>query len=221
MPNWTYCMLEAPKAVIEKYLSKDEDGDLYFDFNKVIPRPDIYQDPDMSEGGDTTLCLYWYLSARGKISPREIFIRFGNIFSNDEWYFNDPVMIERILRDCNNHSEEYYRRGEKYFTAYKSYGYRSWYTWSIDNWGTKWNACETHVSYDDNDFGVVHFDTAWSYPEPIIDKIFEDNPNCVINFSWYDEDYNGHHGIGRNEHGVWTRWEDWDPEVFEDTDNEG
>ena len=42
------------------------------------------------------------------------------------------------------------------------YKFPDWYDWSYANWGTKWNACEPYWS--DN---VVHFDTAWSDPEPI------------------------------------------------------
>lgn len=49
-----------------------------------------------------------------------------------------------------------------------------WYTWNGENWGTKWNACNTR------DFNRVapeqvnfRFDTAWCAPSPIFDAIKE------------------------------------------------
>lgn len=52
-------------------------------------------------------------------------------------------------------------------------GYNSGgYEWCINNWGTKWNACEVSVQGKPKD-GVLYygFDTAWSPPEPIIKKL--------------------------------------------------
>lgn len=37
-----------------------------------------------------------------------------------------------------------------------------WYDWSIEHWGTKWDACEPYV---DTANSAVYFDTAWSAPE--------------------------------------------------------
>lgn len=39
--------------------------------------------------------------------------------------------------------------------------------WGIDNWGTKWDACEATLEYDESDKQVAtwHFQTAWSPPE--------------------------------------------------------
>jgi hypothetical protein len=44
-------------------------------------------------------------------------------------------------------------------------GYSNWYEWSIDNWGTKWDACEPEVHI----FGaqiLIDFNTAWGRPSP-------------------------------------------------------
>ena len=42
-------------------------------------------------------------------------------------------------------------------------GFKSWYDWSVANWGTKWNSCDC----DFNEYGVS-FNTAWSPPIPVI-----------------------------------------------------
>jgi hypothetical protein len=39
----------------------------------------------------------------------------------------------------------------------------NWYDWSVENWGTKWNSYEGHVT----DEGIG-FSTAWTPPAPII-----------------------------------------------------
>ena len=44
-----------------------------------------------------------------------------------------------------------------------------WYTWSVANWGTKWQAYDHRVPELSADGGQVQyvFLTAWAYPEPI------------------------------------------------------
>ena len=61
-----------------------------------------------------------------------------------------------------------------------------WYHWNIQNWGTKWDACNVEIDYADESQIEISFDTAWSPPEPIcarLREMFED-----IHISWfYDE----------------------------------
>lgn len=39
--------------------------------------------------------------------------------------------------------------------AYEETGYKDWYDWSVANWGTKWNACETRIVRRDH--GRIEF----------------------------------------------------------------
>ncbi len=45
-----------------------------------------------------------------------------------------------------------------------------WYSWRVENWGTKWDGYEGRFNYDQNAFS---FCTAWSPPLPIIKKLAE------------------------------------------------
>jgi len=54
----------------------------------------------------------------------------------------------------------------------KKYGSANWYDWSVDNWGTKWNAYS-----EEEDEGERVFQTAWSPPEGIFNKLLEKFPN--------------------------------------------
>ena len=68
-------------------------------------------------------------------------------------------------------------------------GYNSGgYDWCIANWGTKWNACEAYT-----DDGYSSFDTAWSPPLPVIEKLSKMFPTlrCVIRFEEGGMDFSG------------------------------
>ena len=182
MPNWTFCVLDAPADVLKKYISVDSNGEKRFDFNLVIPRPEVYDDPDLVAGG-----LQWEAIAFYK----------GRLSDEDR---------QRIMKYKDVSFENLYKIGRKYVEAYEKYGYYNWYDWSSDNWGTKWNGCDCYI---DEDNGYAEFNTAWCYPEPVINKIFEDNPGCRIRFEWHDEDYDGNHEILRDEDGEFHYSTEW------------
>lgn len=48
------------------------------------------------------------------------------------------------------------------------YGQTDWYSWSVENWGTKWNAIGIDIENDEN---VFTFDTAWSPPDHWFDAL--------------------------------------------------
>ena len=68
------------------------------------------------------------------------------------------------------------------------YNTTSGYDWTTTNWGTKWNAY--HI--EDEGSNSMSFDTAWSHPLPIIEKISEMFPEITIKVLYADED------LGRN-----------------------
>ena len=60
-----------------------------------------------------------------------------------------------------------------------------WYHWCIENWGTKWDICDKSVDYDEECLELT-FNTAWSPPEGIVEKLREKYPD--LSFScFYDE----------------------------------
>jgi Ferredoxin-like domain in Api92-like protein len=52
----------------------------------------------------------------------------------------------------------------------------NWYTWNVNNWGCKWDANEDSGTFEANN-GIatlwIAFDTPWSPPQPIMDKLVE------------------------------------------------
>lgn len=67
-------------------------------------------------------------------------------------------------------------------------GARSWYDWSFEHWGTKWNACHPETTEADPDYAVIEFQTAWDAPEPIYHKLAELFPGLTLYFGWRHED---------------------------------
>jgi len=53
----------------------------------------------------------------------------------------------------------------------EEHGRNNWYDWSWDNWGTKWNSCQTQATRLDDTKAFFIFDTAWSPPVPIYEAL--------------------------------------------------
>ena len=71
------------------------------------------------------------------------------------------------------------------------YGSDNWYNWSINKWGTKWNAYNTLEARLNPKMtrATFLFHTAWSTPAPVIQKLSEMFPDVKIK-TWYaDEDF--------------------------------
>jgi hypothetical protein len=60
--------------------------------------------------------------------------------------------------------------------------------WAIEHWGTSWNACHFHVTGpDEPDRYECMFDTAWSPPVPIWEKMGEMFPALDFTLSGHEE----------------------------------
>jgi hypothetical protein len=62
-----------------------------------------------------------------------------------------------------------------------------WYEWRIENWGTKWNPENSTVDRTSDTTMTAWFDTAWSPPIPIIQKLSELFPTLEIMIEFEEE----------------------------------
>ena len=84
------------------------------------------------------------------------------------------------------------------------YGYKNWYDWCVNNWGTKWNAGGDNdamqVDYDEDvgnqGIALFQFDTAWAPPLGVLEKLMETHPELSIECRYHEP------GVGF--FGVWT-----------------
>ncbi len=80
--------------------------------------------------------------------------------------------------------------GRQAFENLEKYGCATWYDWCVQNWGTKWNACNCALSGEKN--SVLVFLTAWDSVPKLMKMVSERCPEQKMLYRWADED------IGRN-----------------------
>lgn len=90
---------------------------------------------------------------------------------------------------------EYIYRGSIGSKEQELYGKNNWYDWSIENWGTKWNSCDTE------EWGCgFTFWTASSPCSPVIEELAKMFPDACFEYS-YEESGLGFCGEERYEKG--------------------
>lgn len=79
-------------------------------------------------------------------------------------------------------------KGDLGTTEREMYGKNNWYDWSITRWGCKWDAYgyEDGTDYSQNE--NLWFQTAWSAPHPVLEKLSEMYPDIALIHEWADED---------------------------------
>ena len=82
--------------------------------------------------------------------------------------------------------------GELYLSNQKQYGYSTWYEWSINTWGTKWNAYNQKFEEPN----ILWFDTAWNSVTSLIGKLSEKFPNVEFSYAYADEYLGSNNGKG-------------------------
>lgn len=140
-------------------------------YNKEFTRfPDFETIVPMPEGMD--------ISSGSWITPLE------NRFDANKGF---KAHIDEIKKYCNGNEGKINEVLENLFQGIRNYidhGHASWYSWSIENWGTKWNASECSRPAHN----VFEFETAWSGVKELIKKMAEEFPGLEITYKWSDED---------------------------------
>ena len=169
MPNWCTVIIKAKAKEeflkIKEMLLNNEN----VDFNKIIPMPkeldilcqdvpkgfSIRQQREIKEKANAQY--------NNKISQEEFLQNTLKELKKDEEIKSIIEDKEQMFMD-KNMTEEY----SKGIFNEKRYGYKDWYEWSTKNWGTKWNADQTIINENKM---LISFDTAWTPPSPILEKI--------------------------------------------------
>ena len=71
-------------------------------------------------------------------------------------------------------------------------GEKNWYDWSVNHWGTKWNAYGSDYLPKVDDSLV--FQTAWSAVPNVIQELSSRYPDVVMEYGWADEDFGSNTG---------------------------
>lgn len=171
MPNWVsniITMSSENNGRVQEVLNflKSKRGAV--DFNKICPMPKSL-DVESSSISDSG---YEYVRH----------IRQGGEESDFKW---------RCYIDTDEKREEAKRLGEILWNNEQQYGCRTWYTWCIQHWGTKWNACDAIAG--DN---YVKFDTAWAAVPDLVRRLSNRFPDVRFDYMFADEDWGCNTGEG-------------------------
>lgn len=87
--------------------------------------------------------------------------------------------------------------------ALRETGYADWYSWSVDNWGVKWDVSDVTVDESAIDKGslTIDFSTAWGSPDAWFAKVVERFPMLALNLYVgepgmdFHVEWEGHNGV--------------------------
>lgn len=177
MPNHVTNKIVITSTNAQEALNFMKGSDREFDFNQIIPMPESL---NIESGTLTDAALAFYLTdgLTKAISPAQI-----------KKYFNDGYFsiasedaerainsAKRCLDNGQQTTEQLLEIGKKVVSNVETYNCQTWYEWSPQNWGTKWNAYEVTVSENE-----VVFDTAWNSPTPVLEAwISKFNLSCTV-----------------------------------------
>lgn len=218
IPNWTTNRIICKKELGDKILAKTDDS-YSFDFNTLIKMPKDLEIESGSNGEDGL--MYLYLKSKNKKEKDLI----NSAYKNCNEFFNNINNESRYKRIKSNlkafenkdNFQEIINLGKKYLSNYKKYGYCNWYKWCINNWGTKWNVendCNVDYNPETKEYTIT-FDTAWSCPIHILEKYSELCEDGELNWMYYDEDYDGHIFVTKDDGQLTFRKEYYDMDFDE------
>lgn len=155
---------------------RGEEEDSLIDFNKIIPQPDSL---GITSGSKTdfgiAVLLFKEKGDSSKLIPilKYPWVKAENIKTIEQLV---DFLIESGSADLEH--------GRIALENLEKYGHQDWYSWSIENWGTKWNSYSAREEED-----KIIFVTAWNTPIPVIQKLSEMFPDIKITLQFADEDF--------------------------------
>jgi hypothetical protein len=185
MPNHVTNKIEITSANAKEALEFMQSTERQFDFNKIIPMPETL---NVESGTITDATLAYALTdgLKSELTDEQVekYFEDGWISTKAEDAKNSLNAAKRILENSHSTAENLMSLGKQIISNIDTYGFKTWYQWSIPNWGTKWNAYDIEVSEN-----TVSFDTAWNSPKPVLAAwISKFNLDCVVKA--FDEGHN-------------------------------
>lgn len=176
----------------------EDEWNQFPDFNKIIPMPEGL---DITDSSSTTT---WVKILFGLIDFKSAFASRSNNMG-EEWINNgfDSIMnqmeassaLKLILGEygitVKDMSDKDFDNLIQGIRNQRDYGYITWYDWSNDYWGTKWNSYQCEKINDT----TYEFQTAWSNVSKLMDKIADQLPQIKFTYKWSDEDTGCNCGI--------------------------
>lgn len=190
MPNWVENVITAPNIdKLDIYRIDDYDNKV-IDFNKIIPMP---QSLNVTSGSSNDTDIMSYLTQKGSLNindldPKSQAILTTNVHNmfHSDWL---NIVYSRVCNLTPQEKQASYESGKILVDNINKYGSATWYEWSINTWGTKWNAHSGSVNSD-----ITSFQTAWSAPIPVMVELSKQYPDITFEHKYADEDASSNTG---------------------------
>ena len=98
------------------------------------------------------------IEVRGNKEQLDNFEKFLDEKNGKEWFDFILPCPQELKESVADHSEN-----ETKSMLLEKYGYSDWYSWSLDNWGCKWN-CDAQDWHREDDLITFWFDSPWGPP---------------------------------------------------------
>ena len=216
MPNWCWNHLnisgsKKDMAKFYKAMSVMPENDMdhndvdedqrVFDFNDFVPRP---KSLDITSGSSTDQAVECIKYAEGQKDVLDEKLGWPAWVDDTDIKETDSLDVKRdkmYKYMVKNVTKEHLKQGRQFIDNVEKYGYGTWYNWSYDNWGTKWNACDAYINEKRDEHLSLSFSSAWSPPIPVIWALMEQHPKLDVELE-YSESGMGFAGMYGRHNGL-------------------
>lgn len=200
MPNWVKNIIRVAgsERELERLKVTIASSQDQFDFNRIIPMPPELQIESGSSGENGLKLLY--LEEDSPERKKKIEDAYHSL--NPFFRHLSHTGKEAFENVSAEKQESWKHLAEEYLSNYEKHGHCTWYTWSYENWGTKWPAYAEEPSFvraGASSYLEYIFTTAWSAPIPVFREITKEYPQLEFRGAFADED------TGSGNAGVWFR----------------
>lgn len=201
MPNHVthICTVTGPSAdvaaFVEAHIRPDEpDKRVGFLFDTIIPRPKSIEGTTSGreqELGMLAILFSWLERQWPHPEGDPVYVAIRKRFSEHRFIPRSALVDSVALWKYLDKSAPRARaEGGKSLVALGECGFADWYEWCLHNWGTKWGAYDFEERERGDGRYVFKFETAWSFPTPIFEKLRERWPSLTFGMLSFDEGWN-------------------------------
>lgn len=141
MANYVFNYLYMNEEILKKYFN--EEGEL--DFNKIIPKPEIFSNIKFQlysqKSRKTETEFINFITDREEVLGKENINDLITLFLNETGENLEGKNFEEIVK---NNPENETIMGISPIYCETLYGKTNAAYWCAENWGTKWNACDQY-----------------------------------------------------------------------------
>ena len=189
------------QRVFNHIKGKSPDGEeMQIDFRKIKPMPDGMEvEPHSGIETWVNICM-GQCDFKSMLQHAQSSKSFGQVWIEDENkdgfnkmlnYMETSTAFEYLLgehgrKNVKDFTDEEFGIFIQCLKNFRNHGYVSWYKWSIEHWGTKWNAYSQNDTRNTND--TIYFQTAWNSPVELIKTLSSQLPSVRFLLVYADED---------------------------------